>query len=65
MATFEKHNPWFQTGISPPHCQIPSVEFPIHDSVSVTTYQFLSKHKSNPAYRIALQWLGEKMKLPT
>jgi len=64
IATFESHNPWFQTGTDHPPCNIPSIEFPIQYFSSVTKFEFLTKNMSNPAYNQALQWLRTKMKLP-
>ncbi len=64
IATFEKNNPWFQTGINHSPSQIPSDEFLIQHSVSVTKFEILTKYKSNPAYSLALRWLRGKMKLP-
>lgn len=64
MATFERHNPWFQTGIDHPPSRIPSNEFPIQYSSSVTKFEILTNNESNLAYSLALQWLRAKMKLP-
>jgi hypothetical protein len=64
IVTFERHNPWFQTGIDHPPSQIPSNEFPIQYSSSVTKFEILTKNETNPAYKLALQWLRAKMKLP-
>jgi len=64
ITTFEKLNPWFQTGIDHAPSQIPSDEFPIQYSSNVTKFEILTKNESNPAYSLALQWLRAKMKLP-
>ncbi len=64
ITSFERHNPWFQASIDHPPTRIPSEEFPIQHSISVTKFEFLTKNESNPAYRIALQWLRKKMILP-
>ncbi len=64
ILIFEKNNPWFQTEENQMLNRIPSEEFPIQYSSSVTKLEFLIKNESNPAYKIALQWLRGKMKLP-
>lgn len=64
ILIFEKNNPWFQTEENQLLNRIPSKEFPIQHSSSVTKFEFLIKNESNPAYKIALQWLRKKMKLP-
>ncbi len=65
ILIFEKNNPWFRAEENQPISQVPSDEFPIQYSSSVTKLEFLIKNKSNPAYKLALQWLSAKMKLPT
>lgn len=65
ILIFEKTNPWFQTEENQLPNRIPSEEFPIQYSSSVTKLEFLIKNESNPAYKLSLQWLREKMKLPT
>lgn len=65
ILIFEKNNPWFHAEENQPPNQIPSAEFPIQYSSSVTKLEILIKNESNPAYKIALQWLGAKMKLPS
>lgn len=64
IQAFEKNNPWFSTEENLPLSQIPSEDFPIQFSSSVTKLEFLIKHKNNLAYSMALQWLKAKMKLP-
>ncbi len=64
IQVFEKNNPWFQAGENHSFNRIPSEEFPIQYSSSVTHFEFLVKNESNTAYKIALQWLREKMRLP-
>lgn len=63
ILVFEKNNPWFQTREN--QYQIPNKDFPIQYSSNVTKFEFLIKNESNPAYKIALQWLRKKMKLPS
>ena len=65
ILIFEKNNPWFHAEENQPASQIPCDEFPIKYSFSTTKLQFLIKNESNPAYKLALQWLRAKMKLPT
>ncbi len=65
ILIFEKNNPWFQTKENQILNRISDEEFPIRYSLSVTKFEFLSQNANNPAYEIALQWLREKMKLPT
>ncbi|MGA8148945.1 MAG: hypothetical protein WB870_15440 [Gallionellaceae bacterium] len=65
ILIFEKNNPWFHAEENQPTSQIPSDEFPIQYSSSVTKLEILIKNESNPAYKLALQWLRAKMKLPT
>lgn len=65
ILIFKKNNPWFQTEGNQLPNRIPSEEFPIQYSSSVTKLEFLIKNDSNPAYKLALQWLKAKMKLPT
>ncbi len=62
ILIFEKNNPWFQTREN--QYQIPNEDFPILYSSNVTKFEFLIENESNPAYKIALQWLRKKMKLP-
>lgn len=64
LTTFARFNPWFEPHLDQIVYDIPSKEFPIEYSSSVTKLEILLKHKSNPAYALALQWLGAKMKLP-
>jgi HEPN domain-containing protein len=64
IQIFEKNNPWFCTEENLPLSKIPSEDFPIQSSSSVTKLEILIKHNGNPAYNIALQWLNAKMKLP-
>ncbi|MFA6498284.1 MAG: hypothetical protein WCV64_03005 [Desulfurivibrionaceae bacterium] len=64
ILIFEKNNPWFNAEENQPPSQIPSDEFPIQYSSSVTKFEFLIKNESNPAYKLAVQWLRAKMKLP-
>ena len=64
IQIFEKNNPWFQKNEKHSFEQIPSEGFPIEYSSSVTHFEFLVKNQGNSAYKIALQWLREKMKLP-
>ncbi|MCK2094769.1 hypothetical protein [Thauera aromatica] len=63
ISSFKENNPWFHPEIKSP-IPVPSEEFPINISSSVTKLEFLIKHRSNPAYDIALKWLDSKMKLP-
>lgn len=65
VLIFEKNNPWFHAEENQPASQIPCDEFPIKYSSSTTKLEFLIKNESNPAYKLALQWLRAKMKLPT
>jgi hypothetical protein len=65
ILIFENNNPWFQTEENKLPNRMPSEEFPIQYSSSVTKLEFLMQNESNPAYRLALQWLRAKMKLPT
>jgi hypothetical protein len=64
ILIFQKNNPWFQTEGNQTTSQIASDDFPIQYSSSVTKLEFLSKNTSNPANKLALQWLCTKMKLP-
>lgn len=64
VELFKKHNPWFGSQKMSNVNQIPNRDFPIIDSCSVTKLEFLIKHKDNPAYSMALQWLNAKMKIP-
>ena len=64
MLIFEKNNPWFHAEENQLPNQIPSDEFHIQYSSSVTKLEILIKNESNPAYKLALQWLSAKMKLP-
>ncbi|MCD6199962.1 MAG: hypothetical protein J7K15_15580 [Deltaproteobacteria bacterium] len=64
IEVFEKNNPWFQKEENQLINQIPSEEFPIQLSSSITHFEILVKNESNTAYKIALQWLRKKMKLP-
>ena len=64
IQVFEKNNPWFHAEESQATSQIPNDEFPIQYSASITKLEFLIKNKSNPAYKLALQWLDIKMKIP-
>lgn len=65
ILVFEKNNPWFQKEDNQVPNRIPSEEFPIQYSSSVTKLEFLIKNESNPAYKLALQWLRGKMIIPT
>ena len=64
IITFEKCNPWFSTKENLLPISLPSKDFSIQDSISVTQLDILIKNKSNPAYSLALQWLDAKMKIP-
>lgn len=64
ILIFEKNNPWFQPEESQLPHQIPSKEFPIQYSFCGTKLEFLIANENNHAYKLALQWLGQKMKLP-
>jgi len=64
ILIFEKNNPWFRAEENQ-LSHVPSEEFPIQYSSSVTKLEILIKNKSNPAYALALRWLSAKMKLPT
>lgn len=65
ILIFEKNNPWLLAKENQLTIQIPSEEFPIQYSSSVTKLEFLIKNKGHHAYSLALQWLSAKMKLPT
>ena len=65
IEIFEKNNPWFCTDKNLPLITIPSKDFPLQSSTSVTKLEFLIKYKNkNPAYGLALQWLKVKMRVP-
>lgn len=65
IKIFEKNNPWFCADKNLPLISIPSKDFPLQSSTSVTKLEFLIKHRNkNPAYGLALRWLNAKMKLP-
>lgn len=65
IKIFEKNNPWFCADKNLPLISIPSKDFSLQSSTSVTKLEFLIKHKNkNPAYGMALRWLNAKMKLP-
>lgn len=64
VLLFEKNNPWFCTDENQLSSQAQSDEFPIEYSCNVTKLEFLIKNDINPAYKMALQWLEKKMKLP-
>lgn len=64
IMIFEKNNPWFQTEENQLTIRMPSEEFPIQYSSSVTKLEFLIKNEGNAAsYKLALQWLKGKMKI--
>lgn len=60
---FELNNPFFQSGKSCIVAAVPSKEFPVKESSSVTKLQFLQKNQSDPACKISLCWLDKKMKI--
>jgi hypothetical protein len=62
LQAFKKCNPWFHGNDAVPAS--PSEDNPITHSSSVTKLEILRNNQSNPAYKIAHQWLSEKMKLP-
>ena len=64
ILTFEKNNPWFLTVENQLPIQPRREDFPIHSSFRVTILDFLIKNESDPACKMALQWLNVKMKLP-
>lgn len=64
ILVFENKNPWFCAEENQPSTQILSDEFTIKYSSSITKFEILIKNESNPAYKLALQWLRIKMKLP-
>lgn len=64
ILIFEKNNPWFQPDGNQPLYQIPNTEFPLQYSSSVTKLEILINNESNIDFRLALQWLNAKMKLP-
>jgi HEPN domain len=64
ILIFEKNNPFFHSEKDQPPIKIPSTETPIQFSCSVTTLDFLTKHRSKPGYNEALRWLNVKMQLP-
>lgn len=64
IQIFKKNNPWFSTKENLSLSPIPSIDFPLQSSASVTKLEFLIKHKDkNPAYGLALCWLKAKMKI--
>jgi hypothetical protein len=65
IEIFNKFNPWFQAGTDHPPIQVSSKELPIQRSSSVTKFEIITGNNINPSYKIALQWLGAKMKLPS
>lgn len=65
VMTFENNNPWFQQKGSQSINHSPSEEFKTYYSGNVTKLEILMNNKNNHAYKIALQWLDEKMKLPS
>ncbi len=62
LTTFEKYNPWFYPDVR--MIELPHQEFPITKHINVTKYEILEKNAKNPAYRLALVWLRQHMKLP-
>ncbi len=64
FVTFQNKNPWFHTNENKLHDPIPSKDFSIVYSQSVTKLEYMIKNKSDPACKLALQWLEAKMKLP-
>lgn len=64
ILIFEKNNPWFQTEANKLINRIPSEQFNIKYTSSVTTFDFLIKNKNDTACKITLQWLKSKMQLP-
>lgn len=62
IEIFAANNPWFHSDKNHPPIVIPSKEFPIQYSSSVTKLDFLKKNQGNLANKIALQWLSRKMK---
>jgi hypothetical protein len=65
ILIFEKNNPWFHEEKNQLLRLIPSEDFPIQYSATNTTFEFLLNNENNLAYKLALQWLRSKMKLPT
>lgn len=64
IEIFEKNNPWFCANKNLPLISIPSKDFPLESSTSVTKLEFLIKHKGkSPAYGLALRWLNAKMRI--
>jgi hypothetical protein len=63
VTVFEKNNPWFRMEENVSVVEIPSEEFPIVSSGACTTLEYALKYKHSPAYKLALQWLGKKMKV--
>lgn len=49
--------------ISVKHSAVPSSDFPVKHSMNATRLDYLRKNKSHQTCSIALEWLGQKMKL--
>lgn len=64
IQIFEKNNPWFSTIENLSLSPIPSLDFPLQSTASITKLEILIKYKENPAYSLALRWLNAKMKIP-
>lgn len=63
---FKNNNPFFWDDGEKVLTKIPSKEFPIKHSMSVTKLEFLVKNiKSNLYGHYILQWLSKKMRLPS
>lgn len=63
IAILNKNNPWVDTQFNQTNYEIPTREFSIKDSMSVTKLDILKKNRNIPAYKLALDWLDMKMKI--
>lgn len=64
VSAFCDNNFWFYSDGVLPHSKIPSKEFPIKMSSSVTRLDFLIDNINDNNHKLALTWLFKKMKLP-
>jgi len=64
VLVFERNNLWYQGEADRVILKIPSKELSFLAAANTTTLDFLRQNKSNTAYRLALEWLDGKMKLP-
>lgn len=65
ISIFQDNNPYFFGTSSKGHTKIPSPEFPMIRSMAATKLEFLINNKSTSTYNYALQWLKERMMLPS